>query len=259
MDVLKSDISGKKLFVFDFDGTLNRSKVEVDDEMVGIIKELLEKRDVAIISGSAFKEYDRFLLGKLGSSDELFSKLHLFPTSGAVFIRYEEGKWNEVYADGIGPESVKKIMDAFETAFKEVGYVQPEKIYGELIEDRGTQVTFSALGQKAPIEEKLAWRGSDLDMRVEIVEVMKPLLPEFAIKVPGKTSIDVTNLGIDKGYGVEKMKEHLGFQISDMVFIGDALYPGGNDEPVKRTGIESIQVEGPEEVKAILRGALAKM
>jgi phosphomannomutase len=34
---------------------------------------------------------------------------------------------------------------------------KPEMVWGELIEDRGSQITFSAIGQQAPLEEKKRW------------------------------------------------------------------------------------------------------
>ena len=41
-----------------------------------------------------------------------------------------------------------------------------------------------------------------------------------------------------------------------MVFIGDALYVGGNDYAVKLAGVESISTSGPEETKSLLRGII---
>ena len=128
-----------------------------------------------------------------------------------------------------------------------------------MIEDRGTQITFSALGQQAPIELKDAYKGSSADRRWEIVGRLKEYLSEFEIKVPGKSSIDVTMKGIDKGYGVGEMEKHLGIDVHKMIFVGDALYEGGNDEPVKRTGIETIAVEGPEDTKKVIREWLSQL
>jgi hypothetical protein len=42
-----------------------------------------------------------------------------------------------------------------------------------------------------------------------------------------------------------------------MLYIGDALFPGGNDEVVKETGIETRQTSGPEETARIIRELLA--
>ncbi len=249
----------KELFVFDLDGTLAKSKTSMDSEMVDLFVELLKKRRVAVIGGGWFPVFEWQLLESLKGYETLFENLSLFPTSGATFLRYEQGEWKTIYAHHLSNEQRKEIKQAFEDAFVEIGYEHPATVYGEVIEDRGTQITFSALGQKAPLELKDAYKGSAADRRWEIVAVLKRSIPEFEIKVPGKSSIDVTMKGIDKGYGVEQMKDHLGVDVEQMIFVGDALYEGGNDEAVKRTGIETIAVEGPEETKQLIREWLVQL
>lgn len=253
------EIARKELFVFDLDGTLARSKTPMDEEMVSLFSQLLKKRFVAVIGGGWFPVFKDQLLGSLQGYESLFPKLLLFPTSGATFLRYEEGEWKSQYAHELSSEQRIKIKDAFEQAFKDIDYKQPETVYGEVIEDRGTQITFSALGQKAPIELKDAYKGSAQDRRWEIVSRLTEYLPEFEIKVPGKSSIDVTIKGIDKGYGIGEMEKHLGVTVDEMIFVGDALYEGGNDEPVKRTGIEAIPVDGPEDTKKLIREWLPQL
>ncbi len=94
-----------------------------------------------------------------------------------------------------------------------------------MIEDRGSQITFSALGQEAPLDEKKKW-DPDFKKREKIKEILKPLIPDFSIQLGGSTSIDVTRPGIDKAYGVKKLQETLGIAIEDMIFVGDAVFPG---------------------------------
>src|SRR5690606_27985880 len=98
-----------------------------------------------------------------------------------------------------------------------------KKIWGDQIEDRGSQITFSALGQDAPFEEKKGW-DDDFAKRKKIVEHLKKPLKEFSIVMGGTTSIDITKPGIDKAYGIQKLKEVLGFDILEILFIGDALF-----------------------------------
>jgi len=43
----------------------------------------------------------------------------------------------------------------------------------------------------------------------------------------GATSIDVTKPGIDKAYGIGKLRDILGISLSEMIFIGDACSPAG--------------------------------
>jgi hypothetical protein len=81
-------------------------------------------------------------------------------------------------------------------------------------------------------------------------------LPEFDVKTGGSTSIDVTRPGINKAYGVRKISEHLGIPIGEMLYIGDALFPGGNDAVVKETGIPTQQTSGPDETAEMIRALL---
>jgi phosphomannomutase len=247
------EIAKKELFVFDLDGTLTRSKTLMDEEMVGLFSKLLEKRIVSVIGGGWFPLFKTQLLASLKGQEALFPRLFLFPTSGSLFLRYQGGEWKSQYAHELSLAQRTQIKNAFEQSFKDINYEHPQTVFGEVIEDRGTQITFSALGQKAPIELKDAYKGSDQDRRLEIVSRLTEYLPEFEIKVPGKSSIDVTMKGIDKGYGIEEMVNHLGVAVDKMIFVGDALYEGGNDEPVKRTGIDTISVEGPEDTKKLIR------
>lgn len=249
------DFIQKKLVVFDFDGTLNASKVPIDPEMKEILTELLEKKLVAIISGSGYDYYKINILDVLDCSPELLSKLFLFPTTSTRFYRYE-GEWKQIYADELTSEERAQVKEAFEKAFQDIGYQHPPQLFGEVVEDRGTQITFSALGQQAPLELKQQWRATQ-DRRPEIIEALKKYLPNFEIKMPGVTSIDVTRKGIDKGYGVEQMRDHLNIAVSEMVFVGDALYEGGNDHAVLRTGIDAFPVSNPEDTKKLLREWLA--
>ena len=73
----------------------------------------------------------------------------------------------------------------------------------------------------------------------------------------GSTSIDVTRPGIDKAYGVKKLHETLDIAIADMIFVGDALFPGGNDYPAKQAGAESIRVRDPHETKRVIEAICA--
>jgi hydroxymethylpyrimidine pyrophosphatase-like HAD family hydrolase len=125
-----------------------------------------------------------------------------------------------------------------------------------VIEDRDSQITLSALGQQAPLDEKKKW-DPDYKKREKIKTILAPLIPEFSILLGGATSIDVTRPGIDKAYGIKKLRETLGIVIEDMIFVGDALFPGGNDYPVKQTGVVCIEVRDPHETKRVIETIIA--
>ncbi len=253
------DLEGKELIVFDLDGTLAPSKSVVDADMAELLKELLNKKKVAVISGGEIKQFTLELLAPLEHMEVNYENLFIFPTCSSVFYKYENNEWCLVYANYLTEVEVKKIEDAFKQAYLEIGYVDPTKTYGEVIENRKSQISFSALGQDVVsvlgsegIAMKEAWRDNN-DIRPQMAEVLKRLLPEFEVRIGGLTTIDVTQKGIDKAYGVRQIEQHLDMPISKMLFIGDALFEGGNDHPVVDTGIDYICVEGPEETKRIIR------
>jgi hypothetical protein len=61
----------------------------------------------------------------------------------------------------------------------------------------------------------------------------------------------------DKAYGIEKLRKTLGIAIEDMIFVGDALFPGGNDYPAKQAGVVSIEVRDPHETKRVIETIIA--
>ncbi len=243
----------KKLIVFDLDGTLAESKSSLDDEMAGLFKNLLAVVKVAVISGGAWPQFEKQLLTDLGE-DQHFGNLFILPTCGTKFYRYENG-WEQVYSEDFTAEEKKEIIDALNKVIGEAG-IKPERTWGELIEDRGSQITYSALGQQAPVEEKKKW-DPDFAKRKKLKEPLDRLLSGFSVSLGGATSIDVTKPGIDKGYGIHKLQDTLGVPIADMIFVGDALFPGGNDYPAKEAGARSIGVKGPQETKRVIETILA--
>jgi len=245
----------KEIIVFDLDGTLARSKQPMDQEISELLNRLLALKKVAVASAAGYIQFEKQFLVSLHASVELAKNLFLFPTSGTSFYRYSEGQWQKVYEELLTETEQKKIFDAFEKALGEAGFVKSEKLYGVLIEDRKTQVTFSAYGSEAPLELKQTW-DPDHSKRLHIISYLKKYLPEYSIESGGATSIDVTRKGIDKGYTIHQIEKFLSIPIPRMLFIGDALFPGGNDYPAKRTGVECVAVKNPEETKAIIRNIL---
>jgi len=243
----------KRLIVFDLDGTLAKSKSSIDAEMSVLLDALLNVVRVAIISGGAWAQFQAQVLAPLGRSEHL-QKLSLLPTCGTKFFG-NDGSWKEIYSEDLSADDKKKITGALKTALGETRF-EAKKVWGEVIEDRGSQITFSALGQQAPLDEKAKW-DPDFAKRQKIKGILDILIPEFSVRLGGTTSIDVTKLGIDKAYGIRKLREVLGIAIEDMLFIGDALFVGGNDRPAKDAGVTSIQVRDPDETKRIIETLVA--
>jgi HAD superfamily hydrolase (TIGR01484 family) len=243
----------KKLIVYDLDGTLAESKSPLDAEMAGLLHDLLGIVKVAVISGGAWRQFEGQLLSNL-SHDERLANLSLLPTCGTQFFRYG-ADWKKVYSEDLAADEKAKIESSLETAVSQAGF-KPQRLWGEQIEDRGSQITFSALGQQAPLAEKDKW-DPDYAKRKKITAILDTLLPEFSVRMGGATSIDVTKPGIDKAYGIRKLRDILGIPLKAMIFIGDALFVGGNDYPAEEAGVVSIPVKSPEETKRVTEAIIA--
>ena len=243
----------KKLIVFDLDGTLAESKSSLDTEMAGLLHDLLCIVKVAIISGGGWPQFEKQILSNL-PHDESLKNLSLLPTCGTQFYQFDGG-WAKLYSEDFNSEEKKKIIDALKNALNTVGF-NIEKIWGETIEDRGSQITYSALGQQASIKEKTKW-DPDFDKRKKIKTILDQSIPEFSVRLGGTTSVDITKPGIDKAYGIMKLRDILKIEIDEMIFIGDALFPGGNDYPAKEAGVTSIRIKGPEESKRVIEAIVA--
>src|SRR3989344_5440016 len=217
-----------KLVIFDLDGTLTESKSDMDVEMAGLLEKLLEKKMIAVIGGGKYELFQKQLLARLNLPEELLKNLFLFPTTATSFYKYDAGNWRQVYALSFSEEEKKKIFDAFEKVFAELNY-HPEDVYWKVVEDRGSEITFSALGQNAPIDLKTEWKEEDAELKLKIVEILQKYLPDMEVRVAVFTSIDITRKGIDKEYGIRQVEKYLGISIKDMLFVGDSLFSGGND------------------------------
>src|SRR5579872_1413345 len=162
----------KEATIFDLDGTLAESKSAIDGEMATLIEKLLEKKKVLVMSGGQWRQFQKQFLSHLKLSSDKLSNLFISPGSGSGLYRFENGEIREMYADNLSQVEKKKIFDAFHYALEKIPFHLPTQTYGERIEDRHTEITFSALGQDAPLSEKEKW-DKDHQKREKIVELLK--------------------------------------------------------------------------------------
>jgi hypothetical protein len=243
----------RSLIVFDLDGTLAESKAPLDAEMADLLARLMEVVKVAVISGGAWTQFEQQVLAHL-PGDERLKNLSMLPTCGTKFYRFD-GTWKLLYSEDFSKADRDKIIAALNQALDKSGF-RADKHWGDLIEDRGSQITLSALGQAAPLAEKKQW-DPDFKKRKKIQELLRPSLPDLSINLGGATSIDITRRGIDKAYGIGKLRDTLGIPIKDMMFVGDAIFPGGNDYPAKQAGVLSVEVRDPNETKRVIETIIA--
>lgn len=249
----------KKVLAFDVDQTLNVAKTPIDGEIAGLLMRCLRYFQICPISGQKFEQFLVQIVDRLeGVNERDLENLHLFVAQGTQYYRRENGEWRQVYSYPLSEAQVAKISGAMEQAARELGYWEGDRLPEgeEIIENRLSQVTFSALGQRASTEEKYAW-DPEHEKREKIVARAKELAPEFYFEIGGTTSINACLPGMNKEFGMNKLMEQLGVEKEEILYFGDMTQPGGNDYPVVAMGIETITVRDHKDTACALRAILA--
>ncbi|MBR3368691.1 HAD-IIB family hydrolase [Candidatus Saccharibacteria bacterium] len=250
----------KKVLSFDIDQTLNVAKTPIPDEIAELLTKCLDHFEICPISGQKFDQFLIQIVDRMkDATPEQLTHLHLFVAQGTQYYRYnlEKKDWEMIYNYPLTEEQVKKITETIEKSARELGYWEEDKLQpgDEIIENRLSQVTFSALGQKAGTEEKYAW-DPDHKKREKIVKRCKELAPEFDYEIGGTTSINAVTPGMNKVFGMTHLLEELNVKKEDILYFGDMTQPGGNDYPVVQMGIDTITVRSHEDTAFALRGIL---
>ena len=252
----------KKVLSFDIDQTLNIAKTPIPDEIADLLTNCLNHFEICPISGQKFDQFLIQIVNRLierGATKEQLAHLHLFVAQGTQYYRFnlEKGDWELVYNYPLTDEQVAKITSTIEQSAKELGFWEADKLQpgDEIIENRLSQVTFSALGQKAGTEAKYAW-DPDCKKREQIVKRCKELAPEFDYEIGGTTSINAITPGMNKEFGMTHLLEELKVSKDEVLYFGDMTQPGGNDYPVVQMGIDTITVRSHEDTAYALRGIL---
>lgn len=235
-----------RMIAFDLDDTLAESKSPLSPEMARTFTQLLALRAVCIISGGRFEQFDTQVLANLPAEANL-AELHLMPTCGTRYLRHVDGQWREIYAHDLSDNEKQRAISALASSARALGLWEPDEVVrGARIEDRGSQITYSALGQQASVADKKGW-DADGSKRERLRAAVAEQLPDLEVRAGGSTSIDITRRGIDKAYGITSLANQTGLGLDEMLFIGDRLLPGGNDYPVAELGVACHAVSGPQD------------
>lgn len=244
------------LVAFDLDDTLAPSKGVISDRIAALLIALLHRGDVAIISGGNEQQFRSQVVAQLTTVDaDALSRLHLLPTCGTRYLRHDGADFAPVYAHDLSADEKDAAVTALREEAERLGLWESQP-WGDILEDRGSQITFSALGQKAPRDAKHVW-DPDGSKRAALRDAVAARLPGLEVRSGGSTSIDITRAGIDKAYGMQRLADLTGIPLASMLFFGDRLDEGGNDYPVLALGVPSIAVEGWEDTADRLDELLA--
>lgn len=251
------DPSTVDLIAFDLDDTLAPSKSSLPEPMGPLLARLLSTVQVGVISGGQFSQFESQLIAGLpAEAASRFDRLHLLPTCGTQYYRYEGG-WRQQYAENLDQAERSEALAALESEAKKLGLWE-SNTWGPILEDRGSQITFSALGQQAPVDAKKAWDPTG-SKKESLRAAVAPLLPDLEVRSGGSTSIDITKRGIDKAYGMRKLADLTGIPIDRMLFVGDRLDEGGNDYPVLATGVRTVAIADWEETAGFIEQFLREL
>lgn len=264
----------KKVLAFDVDQTLNVAKTPIPPEMAEVLYKCLGYFELCPISGQKFEQfliqivdpiYDYAKkLDQVAEFADRLRHLHLFVAQGTQYYRYKinsdeynSKSWQQIYNYPLKEEDVVKITTILEEAARELGYWEEDKLIkgDQIIENRLSQVTFSALGQAMGTSEKYDW-DPDMKKREAIVAKCREKLPDFLYEIGGTTSINVAAPGMNKEFGMNHLFEELKVDKNDVLYFGDMTQPGGNDYPVVQMGVETITVRSHEDTLYALKGIL---
>lgn len=238
----------KRLIAFDLDDTLAVTKQDIAPRIAELLKQLSKHYPIAIITGGTYGQIESTVTAKLDLSESDLERFYFLPTNGLQMYHYDAGTlgWiHKKFVEDLSDEENEHISSVLCATAQELGY-WVDNPTGDIIELRGTQVTYSALGQKASPESKFAWDPT-YAKRLKMHEMVSAALPGYKVQINGNTSVDVTRPGYDKGYGLICLLKELDMHLSDVLYYGDQFQETGNDYPVLKLGVDVVNVANWEE------------
>jgi len=235
-------MKNKQVIAFDMDDTLTDSRSLISDKMQEELKTLcLMGKEIVIVSGASLEQMIKQIpwLGEEGCPAYILSQ------SGNILTRFGNTMWErkmDWWQQLNCMEHATRLMSVFG--------VPPSVEYQDLVENRGCQITYSAIGAHAPLDKKREF-DPGRTKRKRMLSIISFDFPGLVAKIAGTTSIDYTFSDGTKGDNIEKLRKLLKRKKSECLYVGDALYPGGNDESV--VGVwDTIEVGNPEDTYQLI-------
>jgi hydroxymethylpyrimidine pyrophosphatase-like HAD family hydrolase len=102
-------------------------------------------------------------------------------------------------------------------------------------------VTFGLLGTSAEAEQKVTFdpnRKKRRAMYPEVCEIFK----DFSVYIGGSTSFDFAGKEYNKYDAVVNWAKRRGYEVEDIVFVGDDFADGGGDSHTRIKGMDLIVI-----------------
>lgn len=222
--ILKAMKEYKHLF-FDMDQTVAPSRQPILPEMYELLESL--PHDIIIVSGQEVEKI-------LWQSNNLPAYTLGQNGNHAIDLKNDE-LWNV-------PLDSEHKAEIFAHIEKIVTILDHDLNHDwSPIEDRGAQITFSPIGNTAPVEHKKVY-DPDRKKRDDMLARIPFDSKDLVVKIGGSTSFDYIHKDRHKGTNVQKLIDLMGWNKDEAIYFGDGLFPGGNDEAVIGV-IETVFVE----------------
>jgi phosphomannomutase len=212
-------------FYFDLDKTLTASRSPMREDHRPLFEHLVNERDVVVVTGGTVEQireqitpqFDHRYFTLAQSGNEAYAK------DGTLL-------WSEVLdarqLDAI-MEFIGKLRGHFAVAVRDEG---------DIVENRGAQVAYSVLGFHEDIDKKYAFDPDEKRRQAALEHFATDRSALLAIGVEvvpaGTTNFSFIPAGKHKGFNVERLRAFMHWNKDECLYVGDALFPGGNDAVV---------------------------
>ncbi len=209
---------------FDMDNTLTPSRSLMTSDMQSVFEKLMLKKDVVIVSGSQESQVWKQV------PTDFKGKISLMVQNGNNAYSQKEEKY--LWERKLSGDEKREIMNHISRVEKKyadlISNVRKEK---NLIEDRGCQISFSFVGHNAPLQDKQRFDPKG-ELRNKILVELPLVSKTVGVKIGGTTCFDYNQIGKNKGYNILEWMKYHSWKPEDSIYVGDALFPGGNDDTV---------------------------
>ncbi len=235
------DLNKKNVIIADVDETICEPAQQISSRLAEEINTIISKGiTVAFISGTPTAELQRMI------SSAVTQEHHLLANTGSSYSIQKNGSSTLMYSYALTAAEKTEIKEALQKLIVEYG-IKTLTTAEDQLQDRGTQITLSALGRHAPLELKKQFDPQG-EKRTSWVQFLRKYLPQqsYEITIGGTTSVDITRKGLDKEWAIREFMKINNLSPEQVVFIGDKIYPGGNDYPASKV-VDCIAVKNPED------------
>lgn len=215
-----------KHFFFDLDDTLTPSRSPMEDAHVPLFVELCNAFNVVVVSGSKQSQME----AQLPPLSDTVPYFQLTQNGNHAIDPRSDVLWSERFSDAqkeLVFSFLKKIHDEL---------ALPVSDENDLLEDRGSQISYSTLGHHEKLEKKRAYDPTGEKRKALLLahenDVRELERAGVEITVGGTTCLDIFLLGKHKGFNVDRLLQKMGWEKESCLYIGDALEAGRNDESV---------------------------